>query len=260
MSSGRPARTVGTVCPPMPLPASTTTFSGRIADRSTRECRYVGVAGERVPGGDGARSAGRRRGAVVRPPFDQGADLGEARVLADRFGAGAAQLDAVVPGRVVRGGEHRAGQAEGAGGVVQLVRRAEADLGDVGALRGRAAGEGAGQAGGRGTHVMAGHDRVRAGDLDERGAEELGRRLVPLVGDHAAHVVRLDESGQVGAVRRVSRACHRCRFRRDGRGRSGRGATARCRAATCRRRTVRCRAPVGRADRVRRGAGARRPG
>ena len=30
VSSGSPAKTAGTVCPPMPLPASTTTFSGRI--------------------------------------------------------------------------------------------------------------------------------------------------------------------------------------------------------------------------------------
>ncbi len=40
-SSGRPENTVGTVCPPMPLPASTTTFRGRIEVRSTSERRYA---------------------------------------------------------------------------------------------------------------------------------------------------------------------------------------------------------------------------
>ncbi len=40
-SSRRPAKTVGTVWPPMPLPASTTTFRGRIDDRSTRDSRWA---------------------------------------------------------------------------------------------------------------------------------------------------------------------------------------------------------------------------
>ena len=34
-SMGRPSNTVGTVCPAMPLPASTATFSGRMLDTST---------------------------------------------------------------------------------------------------------------------------------------------------------------------------------------------------------------------------------
>lgn len=39
--SGSPARTVGTVWPPMPLPASTTTLRGRIEVRSTRDLRWA---------------------------------------------------------------------------------------------------------------------------------------------------------------------------------------------------------------------------
>ncbi len=39
--SGSPANTVGTVCPPMPLPASTTTFRGRMPVRSTSERRWA---------------------------------------------------------------------------------------------------------------------------------------------------------------------------------------------------------------------------
>ena len=37
---GRPSNTTGTVCPAMPLPASTATFSGRMPDRSTSFFRY----------------------------------------------------------------------------------------------------------------------------------------------------------------------------------------------------------------------------
>lgn len=38
-STGSGSKTLGTVWPAMPLPASTTTFSGRMAPRSTRERR-----------------------------------------------------------------------------------------------------------------------------------------------------------------------------------------------------------------------------
>lgn len=151
-----------------------------------------GVAlGERsVAGGGGGRS-------VLGPPFHEAADVGEAGVLAHRGGSGAAELDAVVLGRVVRGGEHRAGHAEGSGGVVQLVGGAEADQGDVGAAGLCAPGEGAREAGRGRAHVVADDDRVRVGDLDERRAEEFGERFVPLVGYDASHVVRLHELRQI---------------------------------------------------------------
>ena len=55
-------------------------------------------------------------------------------VLADGLGAGAAQLDAVVGGRVVAGGEHRAGAVEQPGGEVQLIGRGQPDPDDVEAL------------------------------------------------------------------------------------------------------------------------------
>ena len=42
-------------------------------------------------------------------------------------------------------------------------------------------------------------DRVGAGHLDEGGAEELGQRLVPLVRDHPAHVVRLHDLRQISS-------------------------------------------------------------
>lgn len=123
-----------------------------------------GVVGEGVAAADVARAGGGRggRGGVVQPALDEGADLGEAGVLADGGGSGAAELDAVVLRRVVRGGEHRAGQAEGSGGVVELVGGAEADLDHVEALLGGAPGEGVGEARRGGAHVVADDDRPAA--------------------------------------------------------------------------------------------------
>ncbi len=157
------------------------------------------VVGEGVAPGDLARTGHGLRGAGVAPAFHQGAYLGEAGVLADRGGARAAQLDAVVPRGVVRGREHGARQAERAGGVVQLVGGAQADLGHVGTTGRRPAREGTGQARGRRPHVVADHDGARAGQLDEGRAEQLGQRLVPLVRDDTAHVVRLHDLRQISS-------------------------------------------------------------
>ena len=116
--------------------------------REVDEGAQVGrVVVEGVAPGEGARLRGRLGDARLQPLLGQFADLGEARVLSDGGGAGTAHLDAVVLGRVVRGREHRAGQVERARRVVQLVGRAQADLGHVGAAGGRAAREGPGEAG-----------------------------------------------------------------------------------------------------------------
>lgn len=156
------------------------------------------VVGEGVPLGDRAGGGGgHAAGDAFRPLLDQGADLGEAGVLADRGGARPAHLDAVVPRRIVRGREHRPGEAEGPRRVVQLVRRAEADERDVRAPGRRSPGERTGESWRRGAHVVADHDRVGGRDLDERGSEEFGQRFVPLVGHHSAHVVRLHELRQI---------------------------------------------------------------
>ena len=48
-SRGRPSKTVGTVWPPMPLPASTTTFSGRMRGQVDQGAQVRGVVRERVP-------------------------------------------------------------------------------------------------------------------------------------------------------------------------------------------------------------------
>ncbi len=47
--TGRPSKTFGTVWPAIPLPASTTTVSGRIAEMSTSLLEVIGVPGEQVP-------------------------------------------------------------------------------------------------------------------------------------------------------------------------------------------------------------------
>ena len=68
-------------------------------------------------------------------------------VEADALGAGAAELDAVVGGRVVAGREHRGRRVQVPGGEVALVGGAQPDRDDVGAARLRAAGEGGGELG-----------------------------------------------------------------------------------------------------------------
>ena len=106
--------------PAIPLPASTTTLSRRPRDRRQRE-QVVGVRRRARPArlivpGPVPRAAVVARGAT------QVADLGEARSPSPIGArAGPAHLDAVVLGRVVARGEHRAGVAEVARGEVELV-------------------------------------------------------------------------------------------------------------------------------------------
>ncbi|CAM5637827.1 hypothetical protein SMICM304S_02537 [Streptomyces microflavus] len=60
-------------------------------------------------------------------------------------------------------------------------------------------------------------------DLDERGSEQFGQRLVPLVGHHATHVVRLHELRQISnhgrsswCLRRAQRRCLKSRSQEVG--------------------------------------------
>src|SRR6185503_12221737 len=71
------------------------------------------VPGEQVAPGDGA---GYRGG--IQGPFGQFLDLGQPGRDADRLGPGPAELDPVVPRRVVAGRDHRAGDTEVTAGVV----------------------------------------------------------------------------------------------------------------------------------------------
>ena len=79
--------TAGTVWPPMPLPASTTTLSGREPDRSTSAAQEAGVVAEQVTLADRADPPGRCGrcvGAVVQQLLGQVADLGQPAVLPHR--------------------------------------------------------------------------------------------------------------------------------------------------------------------------------
>jgi hypothetical protein len=122
----------------MPLPASTTTGQRPDAGEVDERGEVRGVVAEDVPLLDGplgpewAGTPCSTRARISRRP--ESWPTGDA--------PGAAQLDPVVPGRVVAGGEHRAGAVEGAAGVVELVGRGEADAQDVGALARGAAREG----------------------------------------------------------------------------------------------------------------------
>ena len=69
------------------------------------------------------------------PVNDLVADGGQPTVLADGLRPGATEFDAVVGRRVVAGGEHRSGAVEQTGREVQLIRRRQADPGDVQPLR-----------------------------------------------------------------------------------------------------------------------------
>ena len=103
-------------------------------------------------------------------------------------------------GRVVAGGEHRAGQVQVAGGEVEHGRWRPGRPRRRRRRGRRRRGERAAPGRGGGAHVVADR-RSRAAPVtsDECGAERVGDRLVELVGDDAADVVRLDDLRQVGA-------------------------------------------------------------
>ena len=93
----------------MPLAVSATTRSGRMRVGVDERQHVVDERRQQVVARCAGRRAARRRG-----PWPSSTvlatrlDLAEPGVDTDRAGAGEAQLDAVVLGRVVRRGEHRA--------------------------------------------------------------------------------------------------------------------------------------------------------
>ena len=174
----------------------------RSAGRQVDQAAQVGrVVGEHVALLDGARHGARsRRDALL----DGLADRRQAGVRADGRRARPAQLDAVVLGRVVAGGEHRAGDVEGARGEVEHVRARQPDVDHVEAVRGDALGERVDQVGRRRAHVVADDDHTGLGRLrpqqpGQRRADLADERRVDLLTDDASDVVRLDHGGQVVA-------------------------------------------------------------
>ena len=118
-------------------------------------CRRTSARGRRRRRAPSAARSGAQRGRVgsggpsaaplVEQRLGRGLDLGQAGVAADGAGPGQAELQPVVPGRVVGGGEHGPGGVEAAGGEVEQVGRGEAEVDDVGALGPGAEGERLGQ-------------------------------------------------------------------------------------------------------------------
>ncbi|KWX60323.1 hypothetical protein ASJ79_01445 [Mycobacterium sp. NAZ190054] len=161
-------------------------------DERTQE---LAVGGEHVAVGGGAAAT-----VVLRNPGDHlVADRGQAGVLADGFGARAAEFDAVVGGGVVAGGEHRAGAVQQARGEVQLIGGRQPDADDVEPLRGDSVGEGLGQDRRTGPHVVP-DDDLRGGlgpvadQPCERRPDVAHETFVDLLADESAHVIGLDDA------------------------------------------------------------------
>ena len=130
-----------------------------------------GVVVQHVLLGDASGRLGDRR----LTPGDAVADLGEPGLHADGRGERTAHLDAVVAGRVVARGEHRARALHPARREVELVGRGQPDQHHVGACLGRTLGERAGHPRRGGPHVVADDDGIGSGDHDEGVAHRGGR-------------------------------------------------------------------------------------
>ena len=143
--------TAGTTRPPMPLAVSATTLSGGGGRRSTKE-RTCSAKRPRSSTARVGRPVGRRAPVGRRP--DHGSAM---RPLSWPIGPAdrQAELDAVVAGGVVRGGEHGAGRVELAGGEVEHVGRGQPDVHDVESLAEHALGEGGHQLDPDWAHVAA---------------------------------------------------------------------------------------------------------
>jgi hypothetical protein len=162
--------------------------------------QVIRVAGQKVTHGHSPGALGWYQG-----PFGQSFNVFQACLDADGPGARQAQLDAVVPRRVVAGRDHRAGDAQIAAGVVQHVGRAEAPGQHIGALGGRATAEGVRERSRGGAHVVHGHDRAGGRQPGEGRADRLGHALVKLVGHHPPDVVCLEDAREIAHRSSASR-------------------------------------------------------
>jgi hypothetical protein len=143
-------------------------------------------------------------GARRRVGLREGLDLLQAGLRADGRRLPAAQLDAVVLGRVVACGEHRPGEIEVSRREVDEVGRGQPDVHDVGPPSRGPVDERRGQ-GGRGEPaVPAEEEPLGAEELDGRRADPARRILVQFVGNDPADVVGLEDRGQVAPHPRKS--------------------------------------------------------
>ena len=107
---------------------------------------------------------------------DRRLDLDQPGLLADRRGAGPAELDAVVLRRVVAGREHRSRRVEPPRREVAHVGRRESDVGHVGTGEGHALDERGRERHRRRPHVVTHDHPLSAGEGDERVPDPLGDR------------------------------------------------------------------------------------
>ena len=195
-AASRP-KTAGAVWPAMPLPASTTTFSRRPVDRGQRQ-QVGGVRLEHVLLGD---RPGRPRPCGVAPdatrsrisasPVSSPTGTAPARQsLMPLYCAGLWLAVNIAPG-----------MAEVAGGEVELVGGGQPDQRSR-RRRPRPRRRRTRRPGPASSAACRGRRRrSRPGHLDERGAGAPGQVVVDLVGDGAAHVVRLEDGVEVAGSR-----------------------------------------------------------
>jgi hypothetical protein len=129
---------------------------------------------------------------------------GQPGVLPYRSGAGEAELDAVVPGGVVRRREHRSRRVLRPGGEVHQIGRRQSEVDDVEPLVLHALGERTGQFDPGRAHVP-GHEHTsgRAGagtvvhEATERGTDLLAEGGIELVGHNPPDVIGLEDGVQI---------------------------------------------------------------
>lgn len=157
--------------------------------------------------------AGLRRHRAEVAGDDAVADSVQARVAADGLRRLAHQLHAVVALGVVAGGDHDA--AAGllvAGGEVDFLGAAQADVDDVGAAFGDAADERLSEHRAFEAHVATDDDGLGAQFGDERVADAVGDFFVELIGHAATDVVGLEGGDGHGGWVAHGPGCDCCQF------------------------------------------------
>ena len=123
-------------------------------------------------------------------------DSRETRGQADAGGSGSADLDPVVVGRVVAGGDHGAGQVEDARGEVELVGRAQPQQHGLRSGGIDSGSEGVGESGRARSHIVADDHLGDCVDLGHRSsrrpAEGEQDVVVELIGNATADVIGAD--------------------------------------------------------------------
>ncbi len=102
----------------------------------------------------------------------------------------------------MRGGEHRTGRIERAGGEVDQVGRRQPEVDHVDALLEHTPDEGIDELGPRGAHIATDQHSRSIGESGEADTECVGDLGVELIGNGATHIVRFDDGVQHQGVGR----------------------------------------------------------